>query len=61
MKNDIIYQLTEEDVQYVANEELERDISPEEIIKIKDAIAENIRWFDAIADAILMEDSIRKE
>ena len=51
-KNKIIYQLTVEDIQDVANEELERDLSPEEIEKIKWVIAEKINWYDAISDAI---------
>lgn len=51
-KNKIIYSLNEEDIQTVSNQELGRDLSHEEIEKIKDAIAEKINWYDAIADAI---------
>lgn len=51
-KNNIIYSLNEEDIQTVSNEELGRNLSPEEIEKIKDAIAEKINWYDAIAEAI---------
>ena len=53
MKNDkIIYSLTVEDVQNVANQELERNLSPDEILKIVELIAEKINWYDAISDSI---------
>ncbi len=53
MKDDeIIYSLTVEDIQTVASEELDRELSPKEIGKIKDLIAEKINWYDAIADSI---------
>ena len=48
----IIYQLTIEDIQEVANQELERELSLEEIELIRDRIAEKIPWYDAIAEAI---------
>ncbi len=38
----IIYQLTTDDVQTVANQEIERKLTPEEIEEIKDSIAEKI-------------------
>ena len=47
-----IYQLTIEDIQEVANQELERELSLEEIELIRDRIAEKIPWYDAIAEAI---------
>lgn len=53
MKNDkIIYSLNIEDVQNVANEELERNLSPNEIQKIIEAIGEKINWYDAISSSI---------
>ncbi len=53
MKNNkIIYSLTVEDIQTVANQEIERDLSSDEIKKIIEPIGENIKWYDAIADAI---------
>ena len=52
MRSKIIYYLNEEDVQTVAVEELGRNLSSEEIKKIKDLIAEKINWYDAIAEAI---------
>ena len=53
MKNSkIIYSLNEEDIQTVAFQEIERNLSPEEIKKIKNSLAEKINWYDAIADSI---------
>ena len=53
MKNNkIIYSLTVEDIQTVANQEMERNLSPEEIEKIIEVIAEKINWYDAIAGSI---------
>jgi DNA replicative helicase MCM subunit Mcm2 (Cdc46/Mcm family) len=48
----IIYSLNVEDIQTVALQEIERNLSPEEIKKIKESIAEKINWYDAIADSI---------
>ena len=50
--NQIIYSLTVEDIQTVANQEIKRQLSPDEIEKIKEAIAEKINWYDAIANSI---------
>jgi len=52
-KSKIIYSLNVEDVQTVANEVLERDLSDDEIKNILDDIADKIKWFDAIESAIL--------
>ena len=53
MKKDrIIYRLTLEDIQTVANEEIERDLSIDEIERIIETISEKINWYDAIADSI---------
>ena len=51
--NKIVYSLTVGDIQTVANQELERKLSSEEIENIIEAIAEKINWYDAIANAIL--------
>ena len=48
----IIYQLTIEDVQNVALEELDEELSLEELKRIEDLIAKRIDWYGAIADAI---------
>jgi hypothetical protein len=52
MENETIYHLTKEDVQTVALEIIDRELSDEEIINITDLIAEKIPWYDAIAEAI---------
>ncbi len=57
----IIYQLIVEGVQTVAVDQLGRKLSEAEIVNIKDAIAENIPWFDAIAYAIRSKLSAQTE
>ena len=53
MKNKkIIYSLTVEDIQTVAAQELERNLSSDEVEKIIETIAEKVNWYDAIADSI---------
>ncbi len=52
MKNQIIYYLTIEDIQNVAQQEIERNLSLHEINKIKEIISEKINWYDAIANSI---------
>jgi hypothetical protein len=49
---EIVYQLIIKDVQDVALQELDRELTNEEIKKLIDPIAENISWYDAIASAI---------
>lgn len=51
-KNDIIYSLSIEDVQLVATQELDRELTNDEIKRIIDLISEKINWYDAIADSI---------
>ena len=48
----VIYSLTNEDVQRVAEQELDRLLSAEEIVLLEERIAENIPWYDAISVAI---------
>ncbi len=52
MKDKIIYQLTTEDVQRVAEEQFGRKLTSREIEKLADQVAENISWYDAIEEAI---------
>ena len=52
MKNEIIYKISTEDVQEVALREIGRELSHEEIKNITDIISDNIKWYDAVADAI---------
>ena len=51
----IIYKLVVEDVQTVAEEEIKRNLTDDEINSIIDLIAEKIPWYDAIASAIRQE------
>lgn len=51
-QNRIFYSLNEEDIQNVALQEIERKLSETEIASLKDLIASNINWYDAIANAI---------
>lgn len=48
----LIYSISIEDIQTVAQEELERNLTSEEIASLEDSIAENIDWYNAIAIAI---------
>ena len=50
--NEIVYKLIIEDIQNVALEELDRELTHQEIQKLIDPIAENIPWYDAIARSI---------
>ncbi len=51
-QNSVFYSLNEDDIQTVALQEIERDLSNVEIESIKEIIASNINWYDAIAEAI---------
>ena len=51
-KNDIFYSLNIEDIQTVAIEEIDRELTDDEIEKIIDSIAEKIPWYDAITESI---------
>ncbi len=50
--SNIIYQLTIEDIQNVAEDEIDRELNAQEIESIIDFISENIPWHDAISNAI---------
>ncbi len=52
--NDIFYSLSIEDIQFVAQEELERNLTEKEIETVKDLVESQINWYDAIANAIHM-------
>lgn len=52
MKDDIIYQLSIEDIQKVSKENFGRKLTKKEIKKIIDPIAEGIQWYDIIYCAI---------
>ncbi|MCX6235791.1 MAG: hypothetical protein NT175_13900 [Bacteroidetes bacterium] len=51
-KNTILYSLNVQDAQTVSLEVIGRKLNPDEIRKIEDLIAQNIKWYDVIADAI---------
>ena len=53
MDEEVFYYLTIEDIQSVAVETIDREMTPTEIDMIKDSIAEKINWYDAIYYAIL--------
>jgi hypothetical protein len=48
----VIYQLTVKDVQNVAEQELGRKLSIQEIAMLQDRIANKISWYEVIADSI---------
>ncbi len=52
MDNNIFYSLNINDIQTVANQEIDRELTESEIENIKDLIAEKIIWYDVIANAI---------
>jgi len=56
MKNknnmEIFYSLNIADIQTVSQQEIGRELTPEEIEKTKDSIAERINWYDTISDVI---------
>jgi hypothetical protein len=51
-RDEIIYQLTIEDIQEVADQELGRELSPEEIKLVQNRVGDYISWYDAISLAI---------
>lgn len=52
MKEEIIYQLSIEDIQKVSKENFGRKLKSKEIKKIIDPIAERIKWYDIIYNVI---------
>jgi hypothetical protein len=51
-RNTVVYSLCIEDINTVAEQEIERTLTIDEIDRIKDHIATRINWYDAISDAI---------
>jgi hypothetical protein len=51
-RNIVFYSLNEKDIQTVASKEIDRNLSKTEMKSIKELIASNINWYDAIANAI---------
>ena len=58
-KNDIIYSLNIEDIQTVAIQEIDRELTEDEIEKVKDFIGEKINWYDAILNSIIEKIGLR--
>jgi hypothetical protein len=48
----VVYSITVSDIQEVARQEIERELSTEEIKLIQDRLGEKIHWYDAIAESI---------
>ncbi|WKZ41218.1 MAG: hypothetical protein QY328_04080 [Anaerolineales bacterium] len=51
-KNKIIYSINEEDVQTVSLQELNRELTKDEVEIIRNVIGEKIDWYSAILDSI---------
>ncbi|EON76875.1 hypothetical protein ADIS_2746 [Lunatimonas lonarensis] len=51
-RSPLVYWLNEEDVQNIAREVINRELTPDEIEKIAESLTEYIDWSDAIALAI---------
>jgi len=47
-KENVVYSLNVEDIQTVAEQELDRRLSPEEVRIVEDKIGDYINWYDAI-------------
>ena len=52
-KNDVIYSLNIQDIQTVATQEIDRELTDNEIESVIDLIADRIPWHDAINAAII--------
>ena len=53
MKEEIIYSINTTDLQTVAQEVLNRELSENEIMQLKELVPERIKWFEAIEASIL--------
>ena len=51
--NRTIYAINVEDVQTVAQDELERELTDKEVKDLEETIANNIGWYDAIQNALM--------
>jgi len=50
--DDAVYRLSVEDLQKVAKEVLERELTSEEIVAVGNAVGDYIDWFQAIENAM---------
>lgn len=53
-KNKIIYSINIEDVQNVAEQELDRELTVEELKIVEEKIGDQFDWYEAIASVISM-------
>ncbi len=51
-KEDTVYKISVEDLQQVAKEVLERELTSKEIAEVGNAVGDYIDWFQAIENAI---------
>ena len=54
-KNDIVYSINIEDIQTVAIEEINIELTEDEIVRVSDLIGDKINWYDVIFYSILKE------
>ena len=54
MKDRIIYQLTVEDLQTVANDCLNRKLTSKEILLLEEELGKHIDWYNIIEDVICL-------
>ena len=54
-KNAIVYSLNIEDIQTVAIQEMNRELTDDEIERVKNLLGEKINWYDAILNSIIEE------
>ena len=52
MKDRVIYQLTEEDLQIVSNDLLDRNLTEQEVSLLEEKIGNYIDWYNIIEDVI---------
>ena len=52
MKDRVIYQLTEEDLQMVSNDLLDRNLTEQEVSLLEEKIGNYIDWYNIIEDVI---------
>ncbi|MBK7447330.1 MAG: hypothetical protein IPJ45_15200 [Ignavibacteria bacterium] len=50
----VIYQLTIEDLQNVANEEIDRDLTESELNLLENKIGDHVDWYGSIQNAIIL-------
>lgn len=51
-KNEVVYYITVSDIQEVAGQEIDRELSLEEVEWVQNRVGDYISWYDAIARAI---------